>query len=292
MVETGIIIKGIGGFYYVQTRDKLVECRARGVFRKKDLKPLPGDRVEIDVLDDGSGYVMSILPRTNCFVRPPIANVDCFVIVAASKNPAPDLKFIDKMLVIAEANDIDVIICFNKCDLTADCCEYAKMYRDIGYKVIETSAIKRQGVCEIKELISGKTSAFVGFSGVGKSSLLNEILENLNLQTGEVSKKLNRGRHTTRHIELFAYDNKTYIADTPGFSMLEISSIEPEDLQNYFIEFEKYTPECAFSGCAHLGGKRCGIISALEGGFIYQSRYDNYIELYNTLKDNKERYFK
>ena len=127
MVETGIIIKGIGGFYYVQTRDKLVECRARGVFRKKDVKPLPGDRVEIDVLDDGSGYVMSILPRTNCFVRPPIANVDCFVIVAASKNPAPDLKFIDKMLVIAEANDIDVIICFNKCDLTADCCEYAKM---------------------------------------------------------------------------------------------------------------------------------------------------------------------
>lgn len=276
----------------MQTDDELVECRARGAFRKNGIKPLPGDRAEIELQDDGSGYVMSILPRTNSFVRPPIANIDCLVIVAAAKNPSPDLRFIDKMLVIAEANSIDVVVCFNKCDLVEEVSEYADIYRRIGYKVIETEAINRKGIDDIKEYIAGKTTAFVGFSGVGKSSLLNEIIDDLNLQTGDVSKKLNRGKHTTRHIELFPYGVNSYIADTPGFSMLEISSIEPKDLQKYFIEFAPFIPKCTFQGCEHLAGKKCGVISAVENGEISTSRYESYIDIYNTLKDNKERYFK
>ncbi len=292
IAKSGIITKGIGGFYYVKTDDGVVECRARGAFRKKDIKPLPGDRVEIEVQDDGSGYVMSILPRINSFIRPPIANIDCFVIVAAAKNPDPDPFFIDKMLVVAESNGIDVVICFNKCDLADNQVGFANIYRNIGYKVVETEAINHKGIDEIKAYIDGKATAFVGFSGVGKSSLLNGIIDNLNLQTGDVSKKLNRGKHTTRHIELFPYNGDSYIADTPGFSMLEISSIELEDLQKYFVEFDEFTDNCAFQGCAHLAGKRCGVIAAVEEGKISSSRYDSYISLYNTLKENKERYFK
>jgi len=276
----------------VQTSEKLIECRARGIFRNKSIKPLPGDLVEVEELDDGSGSVVSIMPRKNSFIRPPIANIDCFVIVAAVSNPAPDLKFIDKMLVIAEANNIDAIICFNKCDLLSQEWEPTKIYRDIGYKVVETCTVTNSGVDELKALIRGKTSAFVGFSGVGKSSLMNKIFTDLNLQTGDISKKLNRGRHTTRHIELFTYDDKTYIADTPGFSMLEIPDYDQNDLQKYFVEFEQFTPYCKFSGCAHLSGKQCGVISAVGEGKIHPSRYESYLEFYNILKNNKECYNK
>ncbi len=288
----GIITKGIGGFYYVKTPDRLVECRARGIFRNKAIKPLPGDIVEIDELSDGSGSVVSVMPRKNSFIRPPIANVDCFVIVPAVKNPSPDLKFIDKMLVIAESNDIESIICLNKCDLSCDYSEIAKIYRDIGYTVVETSTYTHSGIEDLTSYIHGKTTAFVGFSGVGKSSLLNEFFADLNLETGDVSKKLNRGRHTTRHIELFPYDSCTYIADTPGFSMLEIPSIEPDELQKYFVEFSNFTDNCKFTGCAHLGGKHCGIINAVQDGEIHKSRYENYIDFYNVLKNNKECYSK
>lgn len=289
-MKQGIITKGIGGFYYVQTSDGVIECRARGVFRNKSVKPLPGDVVEIELLPDGSGSVVSILPRKNHFIRPPISNIDCFVIVAAVKNPCPDFKFIDKMLVIAEANGIEAIICFNKSDLLADLCDIGEIYRDIGYKVIETSTIDHFGIDELISSVTGKTTAFVGFSGVGKSSLLNEIFTGLNLQTGDISNKLRRGRHTTRHIELFSYDDNTYIADTPGFSMLEIPAFEPNDLQRYFPEFKKHISECKFTGCAHLARKKCGVISAVEQGMISRHRYENYLEFYNYLKVNKESY--
>lgn len=274
----------------METAERIVECRARGVFRKKSVKPLPGDLVEIEELADNTGSVVDILPRKNSFIRPPIANIDCIVIVAAVESPKPDLKFIDKMLVIAEANEVEPIICLNKCDLTGDYSNIAEIYRNIGYKVIETSTIDKRGISEIKSAISGKTTAFAGFSGVGKSSLLNEIFGNLNLSTGDVSKKLNRGRHTTRHIELFKCEDGSYIADTPGFSMLEIYEIDNDDLQKYFIEFSKYACNCKFSGCAHLGGKQCGVISAVDEGKIAQSRYENYLDFYNTLKSNKENY--
>lgn len=286
----GIILKGIGGFYYVETAERIVECRARGVFRKKSVKPLPGDYVEIEELPDGTGSVINILPRKNAFIRPPIANIDCLVIVVAVDCPKPDLKFIDKMLIIAEVNGAVPIICFNKCDLTSDYQDILALYRNIGYKVIETSTVTKSGIEDIKRVISGKTTAFSGFSGVGKSSLLNEIFGNLELTIGDVSKKLNRGRHTTRHIELFKYDNDSYIADTPGFSMLEIYGVDADELQKYFIEFYNYTDNCKFSGCAHLAGKNCGIISAVEDGQISQSRYENYLDFYNTLKSNKENY--
>lgn len=286
----GIILKGIGGFYYVETSDRIVECRARGIFRKKSVKPLPGDMVGIEVLDDGTGSITEIYPRKNCFVRPPISNIECLVIVVAVDNPKPDLKFVDKMLVIAEDNGVEPVICLNKCDLPANYDDILSIYRNIGYKVIETSTVEKTGISDIKAAISGKITAFAGFSGVGKSSLLNEIFDDLNLTTGDVSKKLNRGRHTTRHIELFKCDDGSYIADTPGFSMLEIYNIEYNDLQERFIEFAEYTDNCKFSGCAHLGGKQCGVIAAVDEGKIAQSRYENYLDFYNTLKSNKENY--
>lgn len=286
----GIILKGIGGFYYVETAERIIECRARGVFRKKDVKPLPGDYVEIDELQDGTGSVVNILPRKNSFIRPPIANLDCIVIVAAAKNPNPDLKFIDKMLLISESKGVSPIICFNKCDLTADYERYADIYRKIGYKVIETSTVENSGIDKLKESIFGKTIAFAGFSGVGKSSLMNKIFHELNLETGDISRKLNRGRHTTRHVELFKFDDNSYIADTPGFSMLEIYDVDESDLENYFIEFSRFSPDCKFSGCAHLAGKHCGVINAVDNGEIAPERYENYLDFYQTIKNNKEKY--
>ena len=289
-MSKGIILKGIGGFYYVETADKIFECRARGVFRKKSVKPLPGDLVEIDELPDGTGSVVEIYPRKNSFIRPPIANVECMVIVVAVANPAPDLKFIDKLLVIAESAGVTPVICLNKCDLSGDYGPIAELYRNIGYCVIETSTVTGRGIDELKNAISGKLTAFTGFSGVGKSSLLNKIFEDLNLLTGDVSKKLNRGKHTTRHIELFKNGENSYIADTPGFSMLEVYGVDEETLQDCFVEFSDYKNECKFTGCAHLAGKHCGIINAVENGNISRSRYENYLDMYNTIKNNKENY--
>ena len=286
----GIILKGIGGFYYVETADKVVECRAKGIFRKNSVKPLPGDYVEIEESPDGTGSVSKIFPRKNSFVRPPIANIDCLVIVSASESPRPDVRFIDKMLIIAEKNNVLPIICFNKCDLNKEYKTYVQSYRKIGYKVIETSTVQNSGIDELKSAIRGKTTAFAGFSGVGKSSLMNVIFDELNLKTGDVSKKLNRGRHTTRHIELFKYEDGSYIADTPGFSMLEISDINENELEKYFVEFSEFSPFCKFSGRAHLGGKQCAVINAVENGDISTERYENYLDFYNTLKNNKENY--
>lgn len=274
----------------METAERIVECRARGIFRKKSLKPLPGDIVEIEELADGTGSVAEILPRKNFFIRPPIANIDCLVIVASVKEPAIDLKFIDKMLVIAEANNTEAVICFNKCDLSDCSRNLAEKYERIGYKVIETSTFDGRGIEALKSAISGKIVAFTGFSGVGKSSLLNKLFGEVKLSAGEISKKLNRGKHTTRHVELFKYGDNSYIADTPGFSMLGISNIEPDELQKYFVEMSDFAENCRFSGCAHLAGKSCGVIEAVESGKIWRSRYENYIEFYNTLKDSKENY--
>ncbi len=274
----------------METAERIVECRARGLFRKKMVKPLPGDIAEIEELSDGSGSVIEILPRKNSFIRPPIANIDCMVIVVAADNPKPNLKFVDTMLVISELNHVEPVICINKSDLTEEYEEIERLYRKIGYKVFVTSAEKKTGIADLKAEICGKMTAFTGYSGVGKSSLLNEIFDGLNLTTGDVSKKLNRGRHTTRHIELFKLENGAYIADTPGFSMLEIYGVDESELGNYFIEFSEYKDECKFSGCAHLAGKQCAVINAVEENKIARSRYENYLDFYNTLKNNKENY--
>ncbi len=239
MLIAGRIIKGIGGFYYVKTADALVECRARGVFRNQAQTPMVGDYVVIDRAPDGTGLVCELKERKNTFIRPPISNIDVMVLVAAVKNPKPDLSFLDKMTIIAAYQRVDLIVCFNKTDLIDNVNTMANIYRTIGYQVIETSTIQNVGIEKLKGFLQGKTTAFAGFSGVGKSSLLSAI-SGRKLEIGAVSKKLSRGRHTTRQVELLEYDKNTYLVDTPGFSMLELPDMKKEELQYYFREFEPY----------------------------------------------------
>lgn len=284
MNKTGKIIKGIGGFYYVKTDSEVIECRARGKFRKDSLMPYVGDDVEIS-----DGYVLSINPRKNVFIRPPIANIDKLIIVAASADPKPDFLYIDKMLVTAEANNVEAAVCFNKSDLTDECSEYAKIYSDSGYKVFITSVKENLGIQELRSYMKGSVTALCGFSGVGKSSLINAITDNNLFEVGEISSKLNRGKHTTRHVELVQYDDNSYFADTPGFSMLSLGeNIDSDNLINYFPDLAKYSYECKFSDCKHISSKFCSVYDAVTDGFVSRSRYDNYVSLYNTQKDNKE----
>lgn len=287
MTIAGRIIKGIGGFYYVKTADTLVECRARGVFRNQAQTPMVGDYVVIDAAADGTGMVCELKTRKNAFIRPPVSNVDIMVLVAAAKNPKPDLTFLDKMTVIAEYQQVEFVVCFNKTDLVDSIAELADIYRSIGYRVIEASAIQHTGIDQLKGLLYGKTTAFAGFSGVGKSSLLSAI-SGKELETGAVSKKLSRGRHTTRQVELLEYDHNTYLVDTPGFSMLELPDIKKEELQYYFREFEPYLDQCQFRGCSHTVEKGCAVLAALSAGNISKSRHDSYVFFYNTLSERKE----
>ena len=280
-------MKGIGGFYYVKTSDALVECRARGVFRNQSQCPVVGDYVAIEVAGDGTGTVCELKPRKNVFVRPPVSNVDVLVLVAAVKNPKPDLAFLDKMTVIAEYQQVELILCLNKVDLTDDCASLAETYRSIGYQTIETSTVNGLGIEALRQRLHGKTAAFAGFSGVGKSTLLS-TLTGLALETGTVSKKLSRGRHTTRQVELLAYDADTYLVDTPGFSMLDLPDIKKEELQWYFREFAPYTDGCQFRGCSHTAEKGCAVLRARGDGAITKSRHENYTLFYKALADRKE----
>lgn len=280
-------MKGIGGFYYVKTSDALIECRARGVFRNQSQSPVVGDYVAIEVAADGTGTVCELKPRKNVFVRPPVSNIDILVLVAAVKNPKPDLTFLDKMTVIAEYQQVELILCLNKVDLVDTAAPLASQYESIGYPVIETSAAKGEGVEALRQCLYGKTTAFAGFSGVGKSSLLG-ALTGLPLETGAVSKKLSRGRHTTRQVELLAYDTNTYLVDTPGFSMLDLPDIKKEELQWYFREFAPYTGDCQFRGCSHTAEKGCAVLHARDMGMIAESRHENYKLFYQTLADRKE----
>ena len=242
--KTGKILKGIGGFYYVQTDEELVECRARGLFRNKSVMPYVGDNVEIEISDDKTGYVVSIEKRQNFFIRPPIANVDLLIIVVAMANPAPDLMFLDKMLIQAMAAGVEAVICFNKSDLTAeDKCEtLLQIYNNLGYKTFVTSTLTGDGIESVKNIIKGKVISVCGFSGVGKSSILNAILGSDNLQVGEISKKLSRGKHTTREVSLIEYTKGSYLADTPGFSSLDLpESVTKDNLKDYFVEFSDFS---------------------------------------------------
>lgn len=284
MKKTGKIVKGIGGFYYVKTIDGIIECRARGKFRKDFLMPYVGDNVEIS-----QGYVLNITPRKNLFIRPPIANIDKLIIVAASDNPKPDFLYVDKMLVTAEANKVEAAVCFNKSDLTDECVEYAKIYSLAGYKVFITSVKENIGIEELKSYMKGSVTALCGFSGVGKSSLINAVTDNYLFEVGEISSKLNRGKHTTRHVELVEYDDNSYFADTPGFSMLSLAdNINSDDLIDYFPDLKEYSHECKFSDCRHISSKFCSVYDAVAEGKVSRSRYDNYVSLYNTQKENKE----
>lgn len=289
-IQKGKILKGIGGFYYVKTETELIECRARGLFRNKSVMPYVGDNVEIEISQDGSGYIKSIQKRKNFFIRPPIANVDLLLIIVAMANPSPDLLFLDKMLIQAKMAGTDAIICFNKSDLIEpNETDYIKTYTDLGYKVFITSTYTGDGMEDLKNAISGKVISVCGFSGVGKSSILNALLGKENQEVGEISKKLSRGKHTTREVSLIEYTKGSYLADTPGFSSLSLpDSVTKDNLKTCFCEFDKFEPNCRFSDCVHTNSKFCGVYNALEKGQIALSRYNNYINLYESLKDKKE----
>ena len=289
-MENGIIIKALSGFYYVDIGSAVVECHARGLFRKSNDSPLVGDRVSIEVLQDGSGVVKSIEPRKNELKRPPISNIDKLFIVSAYSTPAPNTFVIDSMTAIAEDKEIEPVIVFNKCDV-GSFDEIADTYRNCGFKVYVVSAATGEGVEQIRNELKDSVSVFAGNTGVGKSSLLNALFSDLLLKTGEVSEKLGRGRHTTRHVQLFSVGDNGFVADTPGFSSIDIEEsdlIYKENLQFAFREFSEYIGGCKFTSCTHTGERGCAICEALEAGRISQSRYENYKRLYSELSKYKE----
>lgn len=286
MIE-GVIVKGIGGFYYVSTQKGVAECRARGKFRKQGIKPMVGDRVKITLVNESSmeGAVEEIEERKNFLIRPPVANIECIVIVVAATKPQPDFYMIDKLILNAESRGIEVVIAVNKTDLqSAD--EIKEIYSKAGYDVIPVCAKTNFGVDELKEKIKGKITAFAGNSGVGKSSLLNHF--GLGLDVGDVS-KIERGKHTTRHVELFQVLPGSYVMDTPGFSILEITDIEANDVKKYFNEIAACEGKCRFADCNHFGtkSKDCAVADALAKGEIPQSRFDSYKQIYEALKEIK-----
>lgn len=282
----GKIIKGIGGFYYVKTADDTIyECKARGVFRKENIKPCIGDDVEISV-ENGKGSIDVILPRKTQLIRPPVANIDILVIVVASKDPEPNIFLIDKLLVNSEQSGIKPIICINKTDVKSGN-EIKEIYEKAGYSVLLVSAAKGDGFENLIPYLKGKTSAFAGLSGVGKSTILNLITDTTQ-ETGAVSAKIKRGKHTTRHVELLELKDGGYVLDTPGFSSFEVNDIKAPELQNYFPEMRSYEDMCRFKGCSHINEPDCAIKERVDNGEIPKSRYESYTELYNQLKNIKE----
>lgn len=285
----GILKKAIAGFYYVEAGDSLFECKARGVFRKEKIQPTVGDYVEISVLEENKGLLTAVLPRKNCLVRPPVANIDRLFIVSAENTPAPNALMIDRLTAIATCNGIEPVIVFNKAD-SGDLTSWAEIYRKSGFQVFVTSAKTGEGLAPLAALLQTGVSAFTGNSGVGKSSLLNAILPQLQLQTGDVSQKLGRGRHTTRTVELFKI-GQGYVVDTPGFSSLDIERTMPlfkEQLPEAFAEFEPFFGQCKFTSCAHRGEKGCAVCAAVEAGLIPESRYRSYCNIYEEIKDKKQ----
>jgi len=291
----GKIIKGIGGFYYVDTEKGIYECRARGIFRKNKITPLVGDRVSISVVDEENkkGVVEEIEKRDTELVRPPIANVDKALIVFAIKNPAPNLSLLDRFIVLAEKENLEIVIVFTKVDLDADgelLEELKSIYEVSGYKVIPVSNKLKLNIDKIKEELKENTVVFAGPSGVGKSSLLNEVDKNFELKTGEVSDKIKRGKHTTRHAELLKLECGGMVADTPGFSSLTLDDIDESELKEYFIEFDKHD-DCRFgSRCIHENEPSCAVKEAVENGEISKKRYESYIQLLNEIRSGKRRY--
>ena len=286
-MTNGVIVKGIGGFYYVSTEKGICECRARGKFRKQGIKPMVGDRVKITVVNENTmeGAVEEIEERKNFLIRPPVANIECIVIVVAATKPQPDFFMIDKLILSAQSKGIEVIIAVNKTDLESSD-EIKGVYEKAGYEVVSVCARTNFGVDDLKAKIEGKITAFAGNSGVGKSSLLNRF--GLELDVGDVS-RIERGKHTTRHVELFEVALGTYVMDTPGFSILEITDIEANDVKKYFNEIAAFDGKCRFADCHHFGTKSrdCAVAEAVEKGEIAPSRFESYKQLYEALKEIK-----
>lgn len=281
----GKIYKGIGGFYYVSTESgDVIECKARGKFRKEHIVPIIGDEVEIDI-KNGKGTIAEIYPRKNSLIRPAVANIDTIIIVVAAMSPDPAPFVIDKMLVNAEINGIEAIVCINKTDLS-DGNEIKAIYEKAGYKTISVSGENKSGLNELLDIIKGKTTAFAGVSGVGKSTILSHIVGS-ELETGDVSDKISRGRHTTRHVELFKLDDGGYVLDTPGFSSVETEDISAEKLDECFPEIYKAKNGCRFRTCAHIDEPECSVKSEVIAGVIPATRYESYKELYEILRGKK-----
>ena len=287
----GKIIKGIAGFYYVQTEDKLYECKAKGIFRNKKMKPLVGDNVEIDILDEAEqeGNITKIYERHNELIRPAVSNVDQALIIFAAKNPKPNYNLLDRFLVMMERKEIPVVLCFNKTDIAShpEIAELKEVYTGCGYPVIFTSAKEEENISELKSLLKGKTTSIAGPSGVGKSSLINLLQSEVKMETGSISKKIDRGKHTTRHSELIVIGEDSYIMDTPGFSSLYVNDFEKEDLKYYFPEFTPFEGQCKFNGCDHIHEPGCAVKEAVEEGKIHKIRYEDYTEMYRELKERK-----
>jgi len=288
----GKIIKGIAGFYYVNVVESGVyECKAKGVFRKEKIKPLVGDNVRIEILDEENktGNIVEIFPRKNELIRPAVANIDQALVVFAVTKPTPHFNLLDRFLVMMERKEIPVVLCFNKKDIATspEIAELEAIYEKCGYPIVFTSALEQENIEEIRRLLLKKTTAIAGPSGVGKSSLINLLQNQVQMETGTISRKIERGKHTTRHSELIAVDVDSYIMDTPGFSSLYVNDFEKEELKYYFWEFASYEGQCRFQGCDHVHEPGCAVKEALEEGKIHPVRYKNYLEMYTELKEKK-----
>lgn len=302
----GKIVKGVGGFYYVHLHlckdNTIYECKAKGSFRNQNIKPKIGDDVEVDILDDGKrlGNITRILPRKNSLVRPAVSNVDQAVIVFAYKNPEPNFNLLDRFLIMLEQQGLKSIVCINKNDLEKSDAgvdkkpdrlsaeDIRRIYEACGYKTVLCSTYTGEGIDDIKSIIKGKTTVFAGPSGVGKSSLLNSINPYANAATGELSEKIKRGKHTTRHSELMYIGEASFIMDTPGFSSLEVFDTEPYELKEYYEEFQEVSDQCRFNGCVHINEPDCGVKNAVKSGVISGLRYNNYRQIYEELKSKRK----
>lgn len=290
----GQIIKALSGYYYVHEEgsNQIWQCRARGVFKKRGISPLVGDYVSFEPSSNGEGTVTEIAKRRNELIRPPIANVDQALLVFSIEEPEFNQILLDKFIVHIEKADITPIICLTKLDLTANSegiPEEMEIYQKIGYEVFITSSISKIGLSDVEDYLKGKTTVFAGQSGVGKSTLLNELDPSLQIETGEISLKLGRGRHTTRHVELIRLPSGGMVADTPGFSQLDFSSIEAEELSGLFLEFRDYSEQCKFRGCLHQNEPSCAVKSAVEKEEISSQRYRNYLQFLTDIQSEKQK---
>lgn len=289
----GKIVKGISGFYYVHVAETgIYECKAKGIFRNQKIKPLVGDDVEIVVLDEEKkiGNVEKILPRTRELIRPAVANIDMALVIFAAAKPDPNFNLLDRFLCMMEYQKVPVTICFNKCDLVTE--EQREVLRKIyelaGYELLFTSAKTQENVEKLKSVLQGKMTAVAGPSGVGKSSLINDLQDAVQMQTGGISDKIERGKHTTRHSQIIPIAENTYIMDTPGFSSMDLPGFSKEDLWTCYPEFVRFEPGCRFIGCSHIREPDCGVKTALAEGKISQVRYDNYVQLYQEMKNMRK----
>ena len=285
-------MKGIAGFYYVHVVTiGVFECKAKGIFRNRHIKPLVGDDVVIDVInrDEFLGNIIDILPRNNTLIRPAVANVDQALVIFAITSPEPNYNLVDRFLIMMGMQDVDTIICFNKKDLVTSekLSELAGNYSGSGSQIVFSSAYDNEGIEELKSLLENKTTVLAGPSGVGKSSITNLLIPDARMEIGVVS-KIGRGKHTTRHSELFNISGKTYILDTPGFTSLSIPELEKEDVRFYYEEFTEYEGKCRFNGCVHVNEPDCAVKKAVEDGLISRLRYDNYLQIYNELREQRK----